>query len=203
MKIRALIIKIAYCTVPLLFIIVSYYLTKDFEKNKNDSASLLNMITKLNFILTITYFFYSRNIFLNRNEKLRFLGKRIDLLFIINSISLAIVLILFYNKFWGIVSIMEAYMMMVLVLYGNYYSLIPRPQKFIFQYLDEKEWIEVRQLTGRLIFTFAVVGLLIIFYFTPQGMGVNIILLIFTIMAITFVITYFYAKQQYNRKFNH
>jgi hypothetical protein len=137
------------------------------------------------------------------DEKMSFLSKRIDTLIAINQVCSVIILLLFYYKYSGIISLTEAYIFIILILYGNYYSLLPMPTENISVYFEDEDiWRKVRSLRSKLFFGFGVVGLLIVLYFSPKGLGLSQMLLIYGIMFIVFIITYFYAKQQYNRKFD-
>jgi hypothetical protein len=77
------------------------------------------------------------------------------------------------------------------------------PSENISIYLeDEDVWRKFCQLRGRLLFGFGFLGLLLVVSFAPNGLGMRHIFVIYGIMAVTFIITYFYAKSQYFKKFN-
>ena len=200
MKIKGLLTKIAFCIVPITFCILAYLIAQDIEDSKLDF--LISGITTFNLIV-VMYIFGGRDTIKNGDEKQKYISKKIDTLFVINQICLAIILTLFYTKFLGVIIITESYLFILLILYGNYYSLRPMPSENVSVYLeDEDVWRKFCQLRGRLLFGFGVFGLLLVIYFAPEGLGKYLMMIIYGIMAITFVITYFYAKSQYFKKFN-
>ena len=201
MKIKDLLTKIALCIIPITFCVLAYLISQDIEDSKLDF--LISGITTFNVMIIITYIFGGRDILKNGDEKQKYISKKIDILFIINQICLAIILILFYTKFLGVIITIESYLFILLILYGNYYSLRPMPSENVSIYLeDEDVWRKFCQLRGRLLFGFGVFGLLLVIYFAPEGLGKYLMMIICGMMAITFIITYLYAKSQYFKKFD-
>ena len=201
MKIPHLLTKIALCIVPFGLFVISNYLSKNAVEGESDFS--ISFIFIINGSLTCVYIFTKRNEFLNGNDKLKFLGKRVDLLLIINQICLIVILYLFYIKFWGIITLSEIYTFVAVMLYGNYYSLSPMPLENVSVFFeDEDVWRKVCKLRGRLIFSFGVIGLFAVFYYSPNGIGIEYMSLLLISMAITFIITYFYAKCQYFKKYD-
>ena len=201
MKIKSLLTKIALCIVPIGLFIASNRLNKGM--GEGESTFSPSFIFIINGSLTCVYIFVQRDRLLYGDEKLNFFRKRADMLLIISQICLAIILYLFYIKFWGIITLSEIYTFIAVMLYGNYYSLSPMPLENVSIYLeDEDVWRKFCQLRGRLIFGFGLVGLLVVFYFSPNGLGIEYMYLYLAMMTITFLITYFYAKSQYFKKFN-
>jgi hypothetical protein len=201
MKIKDLFSKITLSIIPITLCILAYLVSQNIEDSKSDF--LISGIATFNATIIIMYIFGGRDKMNNGDEKMKYLGKKIDSLFAINQMCLAIILILFYTKFLDIIVLTESYIFILLILYGNYYSLKPMPSENISIYLeDEDVWRKFCQLRGRLLFGFGFLGLLLVVSFAPNGLGMRHIFVIFGIMAITFIITYFYAKSQYFKKFN-
>ena len=201
MKIKDLLTKIAFCIVPITFCILAYLIAQDIEDSKLDF--LISGITTFNVMIIITYIFGGRDILKNGDEKQKYISKKIDTLFVINQVCLAIIFILFYIKFLELRIITESYLFILVILYGNYYSLKPMPSENVSMYLeDEDVWRKFCQLRGRLLFGFGVFGLLLVIYFAPKGLGKYLMIIICGMMAITFIITYFYAKSQYFKKYD-
>jgi hypothetical protein len=201
MKIKDLPTKIALCIVPVALCILAHLITQDLVDSKSDF--LISGISTFNATIIVMYIFGGRDKMKNGDEKMKYLGKKIDSLFVINQICLAIILILFYTKFLGVIVLTESYMFILLILYGNYYSLKPMPTGSISVFFeDEDVWKKYCKLRGRLLFVFGIVGLILVIYFAPKGLGKYTITILYGIMAITFIITYFYAKNQYFKKFN-
>ena len=201
MKIKDLLIKIVLCIVPVTLFFFGNSLSKSMGEGK--STFLLSFIYILNATVTCVYIFSQRNKLLNGNEKSKFLGKRIDLLLIISQLCLIVILYLFYTKSWGDDILSEIFIFIVVMLYGNYYSLSPMPSENVSIFFeDEDVWRKVSKLRGRLIFCFGLIGLLAVLYIAPNGLGINYIFLYLTMLAITFIITYFYAKNQYFKKYD-
>ena len=67
---------------------------------------------------------------------------------------------------------------------------------------DEDVWRKVCKLKGRLIFGFGLFDLLLVLYYSPNGLGIDYMMLLMATMAITFIIAYFYAKNQYFKKYD-
>ena len=198
MKIKELIQKFALCIVPVALFIISNRIRKGEE-----STLPIAFISILNVSMTCVYIFTKRNEFLNGDNKLKFLGKRADLLFIIGQVCLGGLLYLFYIKFGGIISLSEVYIFIAMMLYGNYYSLIPMPPINVSMYFEDEDiWRKVSIFRGRLLFSIGILGLLAVLYYSPNGIGVEYMYLILIIMAVTFITTYFYAKREYLKKFD-
>lgn len=201
MKFKGLLTKIALCIIPIIFCILAYLIAQDIEDSKSDF--LISGITTFNVMMIVMYIFGGRDTIKNGDEKQKYISKKIDILFIINQICLAIIFILFYIKFLELRIITESYLFILVILYGNYYSLKLMPSENVSVYLeDEDVWRKFCQLRGRLLFGFGVFGLLLVIYFAPEGLGKYTMMIICGMMAITFLITYFYAKSQYFKKFN-
>jgi hypothetical protein len=201
MKIKELLTKIALCIIPTMLSIFAF--SFENEMKSGEAAFLVSGIATSNITFIVMYVFLKRDEITDGDEKMSFLSKRIDTLIAINQVCLVIILLLFYYKYSGIISLTEAYIFIILILYGNYYSLLPMPTENISVYFEDEDiWRKVRSLRSKLFFGFGVVGLLIVLYFSPKGLGLSQMLLIYGIMFIVFIITYFYAKQQYNRKFD-
>ena len=201
MKIKDLLIKIVLCIVPVTLFFFGNSLSKSMGEGK--STFLLSFIYILNATVTCVYIFSQRNKLLNGNEKSKFLGKRIDLLIIISQLCLIVILYLFYTKSWGDDILSEIFILIVVMLYGNYYSLSPMPSENVSIFFeDEDVWRKVSKLRGRLIFCFGLIGLFAVLFTAPNGLGINYILLYLTMLAITFIVTYFYAKKQYFKKYD-
>lgn len=201
MKTKDLLKKIALCVVPIIISIFAY----SFEDNiKNGEASfLVSGITTSNITFMIFYVFLKKDEIIDGDEKMAFLSKRMDILIIANQICLLTILLLFKYNYWGIISLTESYIFIILILYGNYYSLLPMPIENVSVYFeDEDVWRKVRSLRSKLFFGFGVIGLLIVLYFSPKGLGLSQMLIIYGIMFIVFIISYFYAKSQYFKKFD-
>ena len=110
----------------------------------------------------------------------------------INQVCSMVILYLFYLKFWGIVTLSEVQIFIVVMLYGNYYPLSPMPSENVSVFFDDEDvWRKVSKLRGRLIFGFGLIGLLAVFYYSPKGIKMEYLALLFLTMAITFIITYF------------
>ena len=202
MKTKELAIKLSLCIVPILLCIIAYLIAQNAENSKSDS--LLSGISTFNATIIIMYIFLGRDRMINGDEKILYLAKKVDSLIILNQISLGIILILFYTKFSGVISLTEAYAFILLILYGNYYSLRPMPTESISIYFEDEDiWRKYCKLRGRLFFMFGVIGLSLVIYLSPEGLGRNSTMIIFGTMSITFIISYFYAKREYLRKFNH
>ena len=201
MKTKSLLTKIALCIVPITFCISAYLIAQGTKDSKLDF--LISGITTFNVTIIVVYIFGGRDTIKNGDEKQKYISKKIDTLLVINQICLAIILILFYTKFLGVIIITESYLFILLILYRNYYSLRPMPSENVSVYIeDEDVWRKFCQLRGRLLFSFGVFGLLSVIYFAPEGLGKYVMLIIYGMMAITFIITYFYAKSQYFKKFD-
>ena len=201
MKTKDLLTKIALCIVPITLFIISNRLRK--STGQMDANYPLAFISILNLSMTCVYVFKKRNEYLNGDDKMKFLGKRIDLLFIISQICLGVTLYLFYIKFGGVNMLSEVFIFIAMMLYGNYYSLTPMPPTNVSIYLeDEDVWRKVSAFRGRLLFIIGIIGLLSVFYYSPSGLGMEYMYFALVIMAVIFITTYFYAKQQYNRKFD-
>jgi hypothetical protein len=201
MKIKDLLTKIALCIVPVALLVIADNLS--WKISDGEPSFSLSFIYTFNVSTTCIYIFIQRNKLLNGDEKLKFLGKRADLLLIISQICLGIILYLFYVKFWGIVTLSEIYIFIAVMLYGNYYSLSPMPLENVSIYFEDEDiWRKVSKLRGRLIFTFGLIGLFSVIYYSPNGLGIEYMFLLIIVMIVVFGITYFYAKQQYNRKFD-
>ncbi len=201
MKIKDLLTKVALCIVPIIISIFAY----SFEDNiKNSEASfLVSGISTFNITFIIFYVFLKRNEIIDGDEKMAFLSKRIDILIVINQICLLTILLLFKYNYWGIISLTESYIFIILILYGNYYSLLPMPSENVSVYFEDEDiWRKVCSLRSKLFFGFGVIGLLIVLYFSPKGLGLSQMLIIYGIMFIVFIISYFYAKKQYFKKYN-
>lgn len=202
MKTKELAIKLSLCIIPILLCITAYLIAQDAENSKSDF--LLSGISTFNATIIVMYIFLGRDRIINGDEKMLYLAKKVDSLIILNQICLGIILILFYTKFSGVISLTEAYTFILLILYGNYYSLSPMPTESVSVYFeDEDTWRKICKLRGRLIFGFGVIGLLGVLYCSPNGIGVEYMYLIVMTIAITFVTTYFYAKREYLKKFDH
>lgn len=201
MKIKDLLTKIALCIVPVALFIISNRLRK--STGQMDFNFPIAFISILNSSLTCVYIFTKRNEYLNGDDKLKFLGRRIDLLFIISQVCLGIILYLFSIKFWGVISLSEVYIFIAIMLYGNYYSLTPMPPINVSIYFEDEDiWRKVSAFTGRFLFMIGLIGLLSVLYSSPNGLGVEYMYLLLAMMAVTFIITYFYAKKQYFKKYN-
>ena len=201
MKIKDLLIKIVLCIVPVTLFFFGNSLSKSMGEGK--STFILSFIYILNATVTCMYIFSQRNKLLYGDEKSNFLGRRIDKLLIISQICLGIVLYLFHTKSWGINTLTEIFIFIAVMLYGNYYSLSPMPSENISIFFeDEDVWRKVSKLRGRLIFCFGLIGLFAVLFTAPNGLGINYILLYLTMLAITFIVTYFYAKKQYFKKYD-
>jgi hypothetical protein len=201
MKIKDLLTKIALCIVPVALFIISNRLRK--STGQMDSNYPIAFISILNVSMTCVYIFTKRNEYLNGGDKLKFLGRRIDLLFIISQVCLGIILYLFSIKFGGVISLSEVYIFIAMMLYGNYYSLTPMPPTNLSMYFEDEDiWRKVSAFRGKFLFTIGIIGLLSVLYYSPNGLGIEYMYFALAIMAIIFIITYFYAKQQYNQKFN-
>ena len=202
MKIKDLLTKIALCIVPIALFFISKHLSKSM--GEGELTFSLSFISIFNVSTTCVFIFSQRNELLNGDEKLKYLGKRIDLLLIISQLCLGIILYLFYTKFWGAITLSEVYVFIAVMLYGNYYTLTPMPSENVSVFFDDEDvWRKVSKLKGRLIFVFGLIGLLAVIFSAPKGLGMEYMLLIFGMMAITFIITYFYAKKQYFKKYDH
>lgn len=201
MKIRPLLTKIVLFIVPLALVIITLF-TKN-SISDTDNRYLLFQIATFNATTVIVYLFTKRDSFILGDEKMQYLGRKIDTLLLASQICLIIILFLFNINFWGISSLLESYIFVTMILYGNYYSLSPMPSESVSVYFeDEDTWRKVCKLRGRLIFGFGVIGLLSVLYCSPNGIGFEYMYLIVTVIAITFFITYFYAKREYLKKFN-
>ncbi|MES2520957.1 MAG: hypothetical protein V4585_22775 [Bacteroidota bacterium] len=201
MKIKELIQKIALCIVPVALCIIAYLIAQDAENSKSDS--LLSGISTFNATIIVIYISLGRDRMINGDEKMLYLAKKVDSLIILNQICLGIILILFYTKFSGVISLTQAYTFILLILYGNYYSLRPMPAESISIYFEDEDiWRKYCKLRGRLFFIFGVIGLSLVFYLSPEGLGRNSTMIIFGTMLITFILTYFYAKREYFKKFD-
>ena len=201
MKIKDLPLKIALCIVPITLFFFGNSLSKSMGEGK--STFLLSFIYTLNVSVTCVYIFSQRNKLLDGNEKSNFLGRRIDKLLIISQICLGIVLYLFYTKSWGANTLTEIFICITIMLYGNYYSLSPMPSENVSVFFeDEDVWRKVSKLRGRLTFFFGLIGLFVVLYTAPNGLGMKYVYLYLGMMAITFIITYFYARRQYFKKFD-
>ena len=201
MKIKDLLTKIALSIVPLVLFIISNRLSKSM--GEGESAFSLSFIYIINISITSVYIFVQRDRLLYGDEKLNFLSKRVDMLLLINQICLGIILYLFYIKFWGGITLTEIYIFISVMLYGNYYSLAPMPFENVSVYLDDEDvWRKVSKLRGRLIFSCGLIGLLAVFHYSPDGLGIQYMSLLMIAIVILFVVTYFYAKNQYFKKFN-
>lgn len=201
MKIKDLLTKITLCIVPVALFIISNRLSKGM--GEGESAFSLSFMFIINVSFTCVYIFTQRDRLLNGDEKLILLGKRIDKLLLISQICLGIILYLFYIKFLGVITLSEIYIFIVVMLYGNYYSLSPMPLENVSVFFeDEDVWRKVCKLRGRFIFGFGLFGLLLVLYYSPNGLGIDYMVLLMATMLITFFITYFYAKNQYFKKFN-
>jgi hypothetical protein len=201
MKTKDLLKKIALCVVPVSFCIFGYFISQDTISSKSDF--LISGISTFNAMMIIIYIFVGRETLKNGDEKLKYLSKKVDFLFAINQLCLAVILTLFYTKFIGVISLTEAYLFIILILYGNYYALKPLPTENVSVFLeDEDVWRKFCQLRGRLLFGFGIFGLSLVIYFAPEGLGKYTIMIIYGTMAVTFIITYFYAKSQYFKKYN-
>ncbi len=201
MKIKDLLTKVALCIVPIIISIFAY----SFEDNiKNSEASfLVSGISTFNITFIIFYVFLKRNEIIDGDEKMAFLSKRIDILIVINQICLLTILLLFKYNYWGIISLTESYIFIILILYGNYYSLLPMPSENVSVYFEDEDiWRKVCSLRSKLFFGFGLIGLLAVIYYSPNGLGIEYMYLLLATMAITFIITYFYAKKQYFKKYN-
>lgn len=201
MKIKELAIKFSLCIIPILLCLIAHLIAQDSENSKSDS--LLSGISTFNATIIVMYIFLGRDRIINGDEKMLYLAKKVDSLIILNQICLGIILILFYTKFSGVISLTEAYAFILLILYGNYYSLRPMPTESVSIYFEDEEvWRKYCKLRGRLFFIFGVIGLSLVIYLSPEGLGRNSTMVIFGTMSITFIISYFYAKREYLRKFN-
>jgi uncharacterized membrane protein len=202
MKTKELFQKIALFIIPLILVVITLFLESNISNGSN--RYLLFQIAVFNATTVIVYLFTKRNSFILGDEKMQYLGRKIDSLLLAGQVCLIIILYLFNINFWGISSLLESYIFVTMILYGNYYSLSPMPTESVSVYFeDEDTWRKVCKLRGRLIFGFGVIGLLSVLYCSPNGIGFEYMYLIVMIIAITFVITYFYAKREYLRKFNH
>lgn len=201
MKIKDLLTKIALCIVPVGLFIISNRLRK--STGQMDYNFPIAFISILNLSMTCVYIFTKRNEYLNGDDKLKFLGKRVDILFIISQVCLGVILYLFSIKFGGVISLSEVYIFIAIMLYGNYYTLNPMPPTNLSIYLEDADvWRKVSALTGKMLFIIGIIGLLSAFYYSPNGLGIEYMNFVLAIMVVIFIITYFYAKQQYNRKYN-
>jgi hypothetical protein len=201
MKIKELSQKIALCIVPIALFLISNLLRN--KAGNNESTFPLAFISILNFSMTCVYIFTKRDEFLNGDEKLKFLGKRADILFTISQVCLGVLLYLFYIKFGEIISLSEVYIFIATMLYGNYYSLIPMPPVNVSMYFEDEDiWRKVSIFRGRLLFSLGIIGLLAVLYYSPNGIGIEYMYLFMAVMAITFLTTYFYAKREYSKKFD-
>jgi hypothetical protein len=199
MKIKDLLTKSALCIIPTMISIFAF--SFEDEMQNGEASFLVSGIATSNVTFIIMYVFLKRGDIME--EKVSFLSKRIDTLIAINQVCLVVILLLFYYKYSGIISLTEAYIFIILILYGNYYSLLPMPTENISVYFEDEDiWRKVRSLRSKLFFGFGVAGLLIVLYFSPKGLGLSQMMIIYGIMFIVFIISYFYAKQQYNRKFD-
>lgn len=201
MKIKELAIKLSLCIIPILLCIIAYLIAQDAENSKSDS--LLSGISTFNATIIVMYIFLGRDRMINGDEKMLYLAKKVDSLIILNQISLGIILILFYTKFSGVISLTEAYIFILLILYGNYYSLRPMPTESVSIYFEDEDiWRKYCKLRGRLFFMFGVIGLSLVIYLSPEGLGRNSTMIFSGIMLITFILSYFYAKSEYLKKFD-
>ncbi len=201
MKIKDLLTKIVLCIVPVALFIISNRLGKNM--GEGESAFSISFIYIINISVTCVYIFIQRDKLFHGDEKLNFLGKRADILLLISQLCLGIILYLFYKNFWGIITLSEIYIFIAVMLYGNYYSLSPMPLENVSVFLDDEDvWRKVCKLRGRLIFGFGLIGLLAVIYYSPNGLGIEYMYLLLTMVAVTFIITYFYAKKQYFKKYN-
>lgn len=201
MKIKPLLTKTILFIVPLSLVIITLF-TKNSISGA-DNRYLLFQIATSNATIVIVYLFTKRDSFILGDEKMQYLGQKIDSLLLISQVCLIIILYLFKINFWGISSLLESYIFVTIILYGNYYSLSPMPSESVSVYFeDEDTWRKVCKLRGRLIFGFGIIGLLGVLYCSPNGIGLEYMYLIVMIIAITFLVTYFYAKREYLRKFN-
>ncbi|PWK28921.1 hypothetical protein LV89_00474 [Arcicella aurantiaca] len=201
MKTQNLAQKIALCIVPISLFFISNLLRN--EAGNKESTYPLAFISIQNVSMTCVYIFTQRDSFFNGNDKMVFLGKRVDLLFTISQVCLAGLLYLFYIKFGDIVSLSEAFIFIVTMLYGNYYSLIPMPPVNVSMYFEDEDiWRKVSIFRGRLIFSFGLIGLFAVLYYSPKGIGIEYMYLVLAVISITFLSTYFYAKIEYLKKFD-
>ncbi|MEA5459718.1 hypothetical protein VB796_11735 [Arcicella sp. LKC2W] len=201
MKTPNLIQKIALCIVPISLFFISNLLRN--ETGNKESTYPLAFISILNVSMTCVYIFTQRDSFLNGNDKMIFLGKRVDLLFTISQVCLAGLLYLFYIKFGNIISLSETFIFMATMLYGNYYSLIPMPPVNVSMYFEDEDiWRKVSIFRGRIIFGIGLLGLLAVLYYSPKGIGIEYMFLLLVDIATFFVLTYFYAKREYLKKFD-
>ncbi len=201
MKIKELAIKLSLCIIPILLCIIAHLIAQDAENSKSDF--LLSGISTFNATIIVMYIFLGRDRMINGDEKMLYLAKKVDSLIILNQISVGIILILFYTKFSGVISLTEAYAFILLILYGNYYSLRPMPTESVSIYFEDEDiWRKYCKLRGRLFFIFGVIGLSLTIYYSPEGLGRKSTLIIFGTMSITFILSYFYAKREYLRKFD-
>lgn len=201
MKIKDLLTKIALCIVSITLLILATYLSSELKEKK--LVFFLSSLYTFNGTITVMYVFLQREKLFDGDEKLNFLGKRIDLLLIISQVCLMVILYLFYIKFWGVITLTEVYIFIAVMLYGNYYTLSPMPAENVSVFFDDEDvWRKVSKLRGRLIFGFGLIGLLAVFYYSPKGVKMEYLALLFPTMAIIFIITYFYAKNQYFKKYD-
>lgn len=202
MKIRDLLTKTALCIGSLTLVIMASYLSS--KTNEKSSIFSLSSLFTFNGVITVKYVFLHREKLFEGNEKAIFLGKRIDLLLAISQTCLGVILYLFYITFWGVITLSEIYIFITMMLYGNYYTLSPMPSESVSVFFeDEYVWRKVSKLRGRMMVCFGLIGFSAVLYFAPNELGIEYMYLYLTTMAISFITTYFYAKSQYFKKFNH
>ena len=201
MKIKDLLTKILLCIVSVTLLALASYLSAKLDEKS--SVFSLSFLYTFNGTITVMYVFLQRERLFDGDEKSIYLGKRIDLLLIISQVCLGIILYLFYTKFWGAITLSEIYICIAIMLYGNYHTLSPMPSESVSVFFDDEDvWRKVSKLRGRLIFGFGLIGLLAVLYAAPNGLGMKYVYLYLGMMAITFIVTYFYAKSQYFKKFD-
>ena len=201
MKIKDLLTKVLLCIISITLLILASY--SSAKLNEKSSIFSLSFLYTFNGTITVMYVFLQRERLFNGDEKLIYLGKRIDLLLIISQVCLLIILYLFYIKFWVAITLAEVYIFIAVMLYGNYYTLSPIPSENVSVFFeDEDVWRKVSKLRGRLIFSSGLIGLLSVLYAAPNGLGMEYMYLYLGITVTTFIITYFYAKNLYFKKFN-
>lgn len=201
MKIKDLLTKVLLCIISITLLILASY--SSAKLNEKSSIFSLSFLYTFNGTITVMYVFLQRERLFDGDEKSIYLGKRIDLLLIISQVCLGIILYLFYIKFWGAITLSEVYIFIAVMLYGNYYTLSPMPSENVSVFFeDEDVWRKVCKLKGRLIFGFGLIGLLAVFYFSPNGLGIEYMALLLATIVVTFSVTYLYAKNQYFKKYN-
>lgn len=200
-KYKNLIVKIFLIALPIISFVDNFIFNEGPGFGSNID-SLIGFISPWTMILAPVFY---RNLNLRVEEGVELenqsLPKAEFILFGMN-IVWVVLLYLCHINYVGVTCLLQIFAFALLMLIGNYYPLMPMQQETGSIYFDDEEiWAKATKFSGRTLFGIGIIGIILTILNAPQGLSRPMMGLALVCYLITFVLTYFYAKRTYRKKF--